>query len=47
MIALIYTRNKTFSLKDKKGFRDGLSYSTPQESEENKGKCHYPASVPS
>ena len=34
------------NLKKQKGFRDGLSYSTPQKWK-NQGKCHYPASVPS
>ena len=38
-------KRKIFSEKQK-GFRDGLSYSTPQEVK-NKGKCHYPTSVPS
>jgi len=35
-------KQKIFSNKQK-GFRDGLSYSTPQK--RNKGKCHYPALV--
>jgi len=41
----VYKKRKIFSEKQK-GFRDGLSYSTPQKVK-NKGKYPYPASVPS
>ena len=40
------TRSQKIFSKEQKGFRDGLSYSTPQKSEtKKKGKCHYRASV--
>jgi len=34
-----YTRSKKFSPKKQKGFRDGLSYSTPQKGEETRGNA--------
>jgi len=34
----LYKKQKIFSEKQK-GFRDGLSYSTPQESEETRGNA--------
>jgi len=37
---------KKIFFKKQKGFRDGLSYSTPQKVKKQ-GKYHYPASVPS
>jgi len=41
-----YTRSKKFSPKQK-GFRDGLSYSTPQENEETRGNAiTQPRSLP-
>jgi len=33
------TRSKKFSPKKQKGFRDGISYSTPQKSEETRGNA--------
>jgi len=38
-IGFKYTRSKKFSQKKQKGFRDGLSYSTPQKSEETRGNA--------
>jgi len=38
-ISFKYTRSKKFSPKKQKGFRDGLSYSTPQKSEETRGNA--------
>ena len=35
----LQTRSKKFTLKSKNGFRDGLSYSTPQKSEETRGNA--------
>jgi len=35
---LLYKKQKKF-LPKKKGFRDGLSYSTPQESKETRGNA--------
>ena len=43
--AIITTRNKKFSLKNEKGFRDGLSFSTPQKSEEQ-GEMPLPSLSP-
>ena len=41
------TSKEPFQWPHQKGFSDGLSYSTSQKGKETRGKCHYPASVPS
>jgi len=47
LIVFSETKSEREISEKEKEFRGGLSYSAPQEKRRHKGRCHYPASVPS